>query len=640
MRFLLSTVFAWALIGCPSTQEDRFRDIVVDPAIYYQATPPEARVPHGGGLVAANQVLVMLDEAADEATRQAVITALGATVVGEVPSVSVLQLAIDAPEEAALIAAVETARTLPGVVAAIPNRILTTEDCVFSPDNEALSSSARCAAEDVGWYRLDLMAPTLREEAPPSRVRVAVLDTGLDPTSGQFDDVPLFNLAHPGEPLLDTFGHGTRVAGLIAADDHDGGTSGMASTVLGGALELVVAAFDESTMGSLEALAHAAGDAHADVVNMSLGYAWPPSADEADARASNAMFRRVVAEYPDTLFFTSSDNQARETTQDNYAPAGIELPNFVSVGGTASCRPNIAWSRSGWGSSVGIAAPAEQVAVLNYFLPSPATAASASGPPALARGNSYSSPIAAAAAAIVRAFDPGLSPGEVVALLRMTGRDTDPSIGGVVVDMPGALLQTLVNRGRATSRLDVIEPLGEADPAALVVNRVCGGASLTIRGLGTWQFDAAELENMEAGPAGLVLDSSVVVGTGDGASVSWMAGIEGVPFDLETNWVISEGGPVSFSFSADNYVGGGVEGALRFHRCTITQRYPGADDRPMIIEVEMTSEGVLEVTQLDPLMAGSHEFEASGTMPLAVFTANPGTIEALETLCAGGYLNP
>jgi hypothetical protein len=60
----------------------------------------------------------------------------------------------------------------------------------------------------------------------------------------------------------------------------------------------------------------------------------------------------------------------------------------------------------------------------------------------------------------------------------------------------------------------------------------------------------------------------------------------------------------------------------------------------MIIEVEMTSEGVLEVTQLDPLMAGSHEFEASGTMPLAVFTTNPGTIEALETLCAGGYLNP
>jgi hypothetical protein len=31
MRFLLGTVFAWALIGCPNTQEDRFRDIVVDP---------------------------------------------------------------------------------------------------------------------------------------------------------------------------------------------------------------------------------------------------------------------------------------------------------------------------------------------------------------------------------------------------------------------------------------------------------------------------------------------------------------------------------------------------------------------------------------------------------------------------------
>jgi hypothetical protein len=638
----LGSALVVALAGCPATREDRFADIAIDPTIFYLPTPGEARVAHAGGLVARDQVILLLDDAADEAARSAAIEALDATVVGEIPPAGIVQLAADAPDEAAIDALVERARTLTGVAAAAPNRVLTVEACELGPDNEAHPGPARCAAEDVGWYRLDLMAPTLREAAPPRRVRVAVLDTGLDPSSGQFDLVEVFNLAHPGEFLLDTLGHGTRVAGLIAADDHDGGVAGLASTVLGDALELLVAAFDETTMGSFDALAHAAGDAHADVANMSLGFAYPTGEREEEARETNAMFRSVLAAYPDMLLVTSSDNQARETTADDYTPAGIELPNFLAVGGTAACRPNLAWSRSGWGSSVGLAAPAERVAVMSYVIrgedTSGATAASASGPPLLGNGNSYSSPIVASAAAIVRAFDPALSPAEVVSILRASGAPTDPSIGGVVVDMPRALLETLLRRGLATSYIDVTEPFGEADPASLVLHRVCGGASLTVRGLGVWQFDAAELEGMGAGPAGLILDASFTVGTGDAQSVSWMASSqEGVRFDLDADWAISEDGPVLVSFSDENHFGGAVSGTLRFHACTITQRQPGADDRPMVVEVELTSEGVLEITQLEPLMSGSHEFMLTGTMPMAVFATSPEVIETLERLCVGGY---
>jgi len=519
--------------------------------------------------------------------------------------------------------------------------------CVASPDNEGLVGDARCAAEDVGWHSLDLMAPKLRAEAPPRRVRVAVVDSGLAVEATlQFEKVALYHLTDPKTKPTETDpdGHGTLVTGLIAADDGDGGTAGLASTVLGDALELLVATTDMTAMGVLMGMI-LAGLAHADIVNISVGAECDARCED-EASGWNVIYRWVVSGFRNTLFIVAALNQPRVVSIYNLAPVVVGADNFLIVGGTASCTPGARWVKSGEGSAVGIAAPAERVAVLNYSSDDEVSVSIAAGPPALADGNSSSAPIVTSAAAILKAWNNTLSPGDIVAQLQATSGNTDAAVSGFVLNLPRALLQTLVDQGKATSIIDIIEVVGEADPAALVVHRICGGADLSIDGLGSWSLSGAEFANQEGNAAGMMYEGAFHVSISsdsEGGGFSWQAAIRSVPFELDTDWPISEDGTVMLGFAQGDGTreGVGVSGALRFHRCIITQRWPGAADGPMIIEVEMTAEGALRVTTYAPvLVADTYDFQASGILPMQVVTTNTDTIEALETRCDNGYLGP
>lgn len=61
-----------------------------------------------------------------------------------------------------------------------------------------------------------------------SITNVAVLDTGVDLRSPDLDAISGVNCIRPGTPAQDDDGHGTNVAGVIAARDDDGGALGVA----------------------------------------------------------------------------------------------------------------------------------------------------------------------------------------------------------------------------------------------------------------------------------------------------------------------------------------------------------------------------------------------------------------------------
>jgi len=106
-------ILACSFVACQEdAPKNRFDDIKIDPTIYYQPTPVGDRVPFADMMVAANQLIIMLDATADEPTRAEILTVLDATVIGELPSIRVLQLSLDAPDEAALRDACAVARAL------------------------------------------------------------------------------------------------------------------------------------------------------------------------------------------------------------------------------------------------------------------------------------------------------------------------------------------------------------------------------------------------------------------------------------------------------------------------------------------------------------------------------------------------
>ncbi len=80
--------------------------------------------------------------------------------------------------------------------------------------------------EPVGIRRID--AGTLTQVHGASGVGVAVLDTGIDLNNTDLNAVSGTNCVKPGTPAQDDNGHGTNVAGIIAARDQGAGVVGVA----------------------------------------------------------------------------------------------------------------------------------------------------------------------------------------------------------------------------------------------------------------------------------------------------------------------------------------------------------------------------------------------------------------------------
>ncbi|MBX9847373.1 MAG: S8 family serine peptidase [Xanthobacteraceae bacterium] len=306
--------------------------------------------------------------------------------------------------------------------------------------------------------------PPLAAAGRRGRVVVAVIDSGIDLShpdlagmvwhnprelpfgnrdndrNGYVGDYRGWNFVNRNGDVRDLHGHGTFVAGVIAARPHNGiGIAGVNPWAR--IMPLKVVDVDGSTRSSriAEAVAYAVKHG-ARVINVSLG-------GKGVTRLEQAAFD--LARKRGVLVVTAAGNLGVDTAQ--FGPAGAFGALTVASTDTADARAGF----SNWGAAVSVAAPGVDVLSLrarrtdmllveqkNY---SPGTAFVGDDKRYYrASGTSFSAPLAAGLASLLIARDPALTDRQVMSIIRSTARDVgtpgvDQFTGYGLIDARAAL---------------------------------------------------------------------------------------------------------------------------------------------------------------------------------------------------------
>ncbi|WP_152392166.1 S8 family peptidase [Paenibacillus guangzhouensis] len=248
-----------------------------------------------------------------------------------------------------------------------------------------------------------------------NQVIVAVVDTGVDIHHPDLKDQLLkgYNAIDPGSDPLDDVGHGTHVAGIIAAkvNNHEG-IAGMSwyNKIL------PVKVLDNSGAGTTYSVAQGiiwATDHGAKVINLSLG-------NYAEANFLHDAIKYAYDKDVVVIAATGNDN----TDQPGYPAA---YPEVFAVSATNKSKHRASFSN--FGDYVDVVAPGENIA---STFPNNQYAALS--------GTSMACPHVSALAALIRSVNPTLKNTEVMDLMRKSvidlgpaGRDVDFGFGQIDV---------------------------------------------------------------------------------------------------------------------------------------------------------------------------------------------------------------
>ena len=306
------------------------------------------------------------------------------------------------------------------------------------PPPLAALAAERPAAHATAPDPLVAGQPHLRQigwRPPPAtgfRPLVAVLDTGVDPSSPDLAGVVLSGAGRsfvPASPsaTADPNGHGTHVAGIIAASPGNGiGGSGVAAARI---LPITVADADGRTTASalVRGLAYASARG-ARVINISFG-------GRGLSRAEQDAIDR--ASLRGALIVVAAGNTGGQRTPE-YPGAYRQVLAVGALG--ASGRP---LSLSARGPQLALAAPGEAVQ----------STAPGTSPALVARtGTSMAAAVVSGAAARIIAARPRLTAQQVRQILEETARDlppagTDSATGAGALDLAAALAAPAPPRG-------------------------------------------------------------------------------------------------------------------------------------------------------------------------------------------------
>jgi subtilisin family serine protease len=265
-------------------------------------------------------------------------------------------------------------------------------------------------------------------------VAIAVIDTGVNPeqrdlkknlTGGSAKGK---NFEYPKKKLSDSDGHGTFLAGIIAAVTNN--KRGIAGASFFNHLRVMALRFDFTTAQAISALNYAKSKS-VPVVNASWGNYGEEGMDPA--------LRDAIASYPG-VFVTASGNAGfnhdGSDPDDKMYPCDFDLPNIVCV--AASDQNGNLTDYSDYGAaSVDVAAPGgtEDNGLVgldkkksNYTT---------------AEGSSLSAAFVSAEAGLIISKYPNLSGTQVIEIIK-NSVDTEPSLAGKVlsggkVNFPKAL---------------------------------------------------------------------------------------------------------------------------------------------------------------------------------------------------------
>ena len=283
----------------------------------------------------------------------------------------------------------------------------------------------------VQWALDQLGFESARTEVDPSTVTVAVIDTGVDAAHEDLAGTVLRGWdAIDGAPGADTdsYGHGTHVAGIVAAlaDNGVGGRGAGAGMRI-----LPVRVLDTDGSGWVSDIADGirwAADHGADVINLSLG-----------GTGGSAAYR-VAIDYAvnvrGAVVVASAGNEYQRGNPVEYPAAD---PDAIAVGASTATGARASFSNTG--SYVTVAAPGTSI-----LAPCPRGAEICSGTSGYDRlsGTSMAAPFVSAAAALLKAARPEASAQQVRTWLTSTATDAgapgrDDEFGAGIIDPRRAL---------------------------------------------------------------------------------------------------------------------------------------------------------------------------------------------------------
>ncbi|MET7735458.1 type VII secretion-associated serine protease mycosin [Streptomyces sp. NPDC005402] len=337
---------------------------------------------------------------------------------------------------------------------AAAERVRTTladDDVRFQVDDTSCSFPSDII-KGTPWSLQRIVLDQLWQSTKGKNVKVAVIDTGVDTVNAQLKGGAVANgkdYLHPGgNGRTDKVGHGTKVAGIIAARKLDGtGFVGLAPE----ATIIPIRQNDDQGSGNVGTMIQAikyAADAGAKVINISQDTAskMDPTVD--------ARFRQAV-EYAqdkhDALIVAAAGNDGADGKIKETYPAAY--PGVLAV--AASDRNNARAPFSQSGPFVGVAAPGiDMVSTVPV------------GGNCVDQGTSFAAPYVSGVAALIRAKHPDWSYKQVITQIEQTADRTkagrDDFVGWGVVDPAAAVNDDTTAPSADGPKPDSVGPAGDS----------------------------------------------------------------------------------------------------------------------------------------------------------------------------------
>ncbi len=290
----------------------------------------------------------------------------------------------------------------------------------------------------------DVDAPEAWDVQTGTDVVVAVIDTGVDYThpdlaaniwtnpgeipgngidddgNGYVDDVHGYDFCNSDNDPKDDHGHGTHVAGTIAAVGNNGvGVTGVSWSARIMAVKFLCASGSGTTSAAISAVLYAA-DMNAKVMNNSWG----------GGGFSQALMDAIAtADQAGALFVAAAGNNGADNDATPHYPSSYQVPNVLAVAATDLNDAKASFSNYG-AASVGLGAPG--VSILSSVPPVGDPCCSDPSGYKLLSGTSMATPHVSGAAALAFAQYPGITHHQAKLRL-MSGADPIPALAGITI---------------------------------------------------------------------------------------------------------------------------------------------------------------------------------------------------------------